>query len=222
MKTDSQLKRDVIDELEWEPSIESSHIGVAASQGVIALTGTVSRYEEKTEAEKLAKSIAGVKAVANDLEVRLPGASERNDPEIAAAALNALKWSTSVPNDKVQVTVRDGWVTLDGALDWQYQRQAAQEAVCCLIGVKGVTNNTTIESKLKPKAADVKSKIEAAFKRKAEIDAGHVRVDTTGGLVKLKGNVDNWSEFTEAERIAWAAPGVVAVDNELTVGAGNV
>lgn len=220
MKTDSQLRRDVIDELEWEPSIDASQIGVAASAGVITLTGTVPRYTEKMEAERLAKSIAGVKAVANDIEVRLPGASERNDTEIASAALNALKWHTSIPDDKITVTVRDGWITLDGNLDWQFQRMAARNAVCHLVGVKGVSNNTTIGPK--PKAADVKSKIEAAFKRKAELDAGHVQVDAAGGVVKLKGYVDSWSEFTEAERVAWAAPGVIAVDNGLTIGAGNV
>ncbi|MBA4105469.1 MAG: ornithine aminotransferase [Pirellula sp.] len=219
MKTDSQLRRDVIDELEWEPSIDASQIGVAASAGVITLTGAVSRYTEKMEAERLAKSIAGVKAVANDIDVRLQGASERNDTEIAAAALNALKWHTSIPDDKVTVTVRDGWITLDGNLDWQFQRVAARNAVCHLVGVKGVSNNIAIGPK--PKAADVKSKIEAAFKRKAELDAGHVQVDTSGGVVKLKGYVDSWSEFTEAERVARAAPGVIAVDNGLTIGAGN-
>ena len=220
MKTDSQLQHDVIDELEWEPSVDSSKIGVTAKSGVITLTGAVPRYVEKMEAERLAKSIAGVKAVANDIEVRLPGASERNDTEIAAAALNALKWHTSIPDDKLKVTVRNGWVTLEGNVDWQFQRQAARDAVCYLMGVKGVVNDIVITAK--PKAKDIKTKIEAAFKRKAELDASHVQVDAFDGAVKLKGNVDSWTEFSEAERVAWAAPGVASVDNELTVGAFNV
>ncbi len=216
MKTDKQLQHDVIDELEWEPSIDASKIGVTAKEGVITLTGDVSRYSEKMEAEKLAKSIAGVKAVANDIEVRLPGASERNDTEIASAAINALKWHASIPNEKIQLTVRNGWVTLDGEVDWQYQRQAARDAVCYLTGVKGVTNNITL--KAQPVARDIKTKIETAFKRKAEVDANHVHVDTAGRKVTLRGDVASWSEYSEAERVAWAAPGVADVDNELTVG----
>jgi osmotically-inducible protein OsmY len=216
MKTNRQLQHDVIDELEWEPSIDASKIGVTAKEGVITLTGNVSRYSEKMEAEKLAKSIAGVKAVANDIEVRLPGASERNDTEIASAAINAFTWHTSVPNEKIQVTVRNGWITLDGEVDWQYQRQAARDAVCHLTGVKGVTNNIAL--KAQPVATDIETKIEAAFKRKAEVDANHVHVNVAGSKVKLRGDVASWSEYTEAERVAWAAPGVLNVDNELTVG----
>ena len=220
MKIDSQLQHDVIDELEWEPSVDSSQIGVAAESGVITLTGAVPRYVEKMEAERLAKSIAGVKAVANDIEVRLPGASERNDTDIATAALNALKWHTSIADDKIKLTVRNGWVTLEGNVDWQFQRQAARDAVGYLVGVKGVTNDIALSAK--PKAKDIKNKIEAAFKRKAEVDASHVQVDAVDGAVKLKGNVASWMEFSEAERVAWAAPGVASVDNELTVGAFNV
>lgn len=219
MKTDSKLQHDVIDELEWQPSVDASQIGVTAKSGVITLTGSVPRYAEKAEAERLAKSIAGVQAVANDIEVRLPGASERNDTEIATAAINALAWHTSVPRDKVKVTVRNGWLTLEGCLDWQFQRDLARQAVCHLIGVKGVTNEIALNPQ--PKAKDIKSKIEAAFKRKAELDASHVQIDTVEGVVKLKGYVDSWTEFSEAEKAAWAAPGVVLVDNELTVGAAN-
>lgn len=220
MKIDSQLQHDVIAELEWEPSVDSSQIGVAAKSGVITLTGAVPRYVEKMEAERLAKSIAGVKAVANDIEVRLPGASERNDTDIATAALNALKWHTSISDDKIKLSVRNGWVTLDGNVDWQFQRQAARDAVGYLVGVKGVTNDIALSAK--PKAKDIKNKIEAAFKRKAELDASHVQVDAVDGAVKLKGYVESWMEFSEAERVAWAAPGVASVDNELTVGAFNV
>jgi osmotically-inducible protein OsmY len=216
MKNDTQLQHDVMEELEWEPSIDSSQIGVAAKGGVVTLTGFVPRFTEKMRAERLAKSIAGVHAVANEIQVQLIGAHERNDTEIAQAALNALKWHSSIPGDRLKVTVRNGWVTLEGEVDWQFQREAAHDAVSAIVGVKGVTSDLVIRSG--PKVRDVKSKIKAAFKRKAEVDAGHVKVDVVNGTVKLAGKVDSWSEFSEAERVAWAAPGVTAVDNALTVG----
>jgi osmotically-inducible protein OsmY len=218
MKTDSQLQHDVLDELEWHPSVDASHIGVTARNGVVTLTGSTAKYAEKFEAERLAKSIGGVSAVANDIEVRLPGESKRNDTELATAAVNSLKWHTSVP-DKVKVTVRDGWITLEGKLDWQFQRQAARDAVSYLTGVKGVVNS--IEIAEKPQATDIKKKIEAAFKRNAELDASRVRVLTADRSVTLKGNVDSWTEYEDAEAVAWAAPGVINVDNGLTVGATN-
>jgi osmotically-inducible protein OsmY len=200
MKTDSQLQHDVMDELEYQPSVDSSHIGVTARDGVVTLTGSTSKYAEKFEAERLAKSIAGVRAVANDIEVRLPGESKRNDTELATAAINALKWHSSIPDGAVQLTVRDGWITLEGKLDWQYQRQTARDAVSCLTGVKGVANNITITEK--PQATDIQKKIEAAFKRKAELDAGHVRVLTNKGHVTLNGYVDSWAEYYDAEAVA--------------------
>ena len=215
MKSDTQLQHDVLDELEWEPSIDASKIGVTAKDGVVTLTGTVHFYPDKMEAERVAKSIAGVKAVANDIEIRLPGASERNDTDIATAALNALKWHTSMPEDKVKVTVRNGWITLEGQVDWQYQRDAASDAVRVLVGVKGVANSITLAAKPKPK--DVRAKIESAFKRSAEVDASHVRVETHDGTIVLKGKVSSWSERSEAERVAWTAPGVATVDNRLAV-----
>jgi osmotically-inducible protein OsmY len=220
MKTDSQLQGDVMDELQWHPSVDASHIGVAAQNGVVTLTGATPRYAEKAEAERLTKSVAGVRGVANEIEVRLPGESVRNDTELAAAALNSLKWHSSVPDGKVQVTVRNGWITLDGTLDWQYQRQAARDAVCFLTGVKGVFNNIAINEK--PKAADIKKKIEAAFKRKAELDASNVRVTTSGHAVTLEGHVSNMFEYDDAEECAWAAPGVSVVENDLVVGAGSI
>ena len=216
MKNDTQLQHDVIEELEWEPSIDSSQIGVAAKNGVVTLTGFVPQFTEKMRAERLAKSIAGVHAVANDIQVQLVGTHERNDTEIAQASLNAMKWHSSIPDDRLKVTVRNGWVALEGEVEWQFQREAAHDAVSAIVGVKGVTNDVVLRSK--PKVRDIKSKIEAAFKRKAEVDASHVNVDVVNGTVKLNGKVDSWSEFSEAERIAWAAPGVMAVDNELTVG----
>jgi osmotically-inducible protein OsmY len=215
MKTDTQLQRDVLDALDWEPSIEASKIGVTAKDGIVTLTGSVSFYADKHEADRIAKAVAGVKAVADDIEVRLPGSNERNDTDLAAAVVNALKWHTSIPEGKLKVTVRDGWITLDGEVDWQYQRQAALDAVRFLVGVKGVANSITLAAKPKPK--DVRAKIESAFKRSAGVDASHVRVETHNGTILLKGKVSSWSERAEAERVAWAAPGVATVDNRLVV-----
>ena len=215
MKSDTQLQHDVLDELEWEPSIDASTIGVTAKDGVVTLTGTVPIYADKIEAERIAKSIGGVKAVANEIEVRIPGTSERNDTDIATAAVNALRWHTSIPDDKVKVTVRNGWITLEGEVEWQYQREAARDAVRFLTGVKGVTNSINLAAKPKPK--DVRTRIEAAFKRSAEVDASHVRIEAHDGTIVLKGKVSSWSERAEAERVAWTAPGVTVVDNRLAV-----
>lgn len=220
MKSNIQLRRDVLDELEWEPSIDASKIGVAAKDGVVTLTGEVLHYMDTNEAERLVKRVAGVKAVANEIQARTPGFGGQNDREVAEAALTALKWHTSIPSDKVKVTVRNGFLTLEGNVDWQYQREAAMNAVRSLKGVKGVANLITLAAKPQPK--DVKAKIEAAFKRSAEVDAEHVRVDSHGGEIILEGKVGSWTEMSEAERVAWAAPGVASVDNELTVGAFNV
>jgi osmotically-inducible protein OsmY len=215
MKSDTELQHDVMDELEWEPSMDASKIGVAAKDGVVTLTGSVSIYGDKIEAERIAKSVGGVRAVANELEVHIPGKSERNDTDLAAAAVNAVKWHTSIPDDKLQVTVRNGWITLEGEVEWQYQRDAARDAVRFLKGVKGVTNSIRLAAKPKPK--DVRARIEAAFRRSAEVDASHVDIETHDGTIVLKGKVSSWSERTEAERVAWTAPGVTAVDNRLTV-----
>ncbi len=214
MKTDLQLQHDVIDELEWHPSIDASKIGVTAANGVVTLTGSVSQYADKMEAERIAKSVAGVKAIADDIEVRLAGMM--NDTAIARAALAALKWHTWIPNEKITVTVRDGWITLEGTVDWQYQREAARDAVCHLQGVKGVSNEIGITVRPQPK--DIQKRIEAAFTRNAELDARHVQIETRDNQVILTGNVSTAAERDEAERVAWAAPGVTAVDNRLTVG----
>jgi osmotically-inducible protein OsmY len=216
MKSDSDLQHDVIEELEWDPSIDASKIGVTARDGVVTLTGSVRIYADKMEAERIAKSIGGVRAVANEIEVRIAGACERNDTDIAAAAINALKWHTSIPDEKVKVTVRNGWITLEGEVEWQYQRQAARDAVLFLTGVKGVTNS--IRLAVKPKPKDVRARIEAAFKRSAEVDVSHVRIETHDGTIVLKGKVSSWSARAEAERVAWTAPGVTVVDNRIAVG----
>jgi len=215
MKTDTQLQHDVLAELEWEPSIEASQIGVTAKDGVVALTGSVVSYADKLTAERSAKRVYGVKAVANDIEVKIPGTSQRGDADIAAAALNVLKWNAAVPEDRIKVTVRNGWVTLEGKVDWWYQKDAADRVVHVLTGVIGVTNQITVKAHVKP--GEVKTKIEAAFMRSAELDARRVGVDVRDGKVTLHGNVHSWAERQEAEQGAWAAPGVSEVENRLTV-----
>jgi osmotically-inducible protein OsmY len=212
---DTRLQHNVLAELEWEPSIDASKIGVTAKAGVVTLTGWVATYVDKMTAERVAKRVYGVKAVANDVEVKVVGSAERNDGDIAAAALNALTWHARVPDDRIKVTVRRGLVTLEGDVDWGYQRDAAEQSLRNLRGVKGIVNHVKVRSRLK--AGDVKNKIEAAFKRNAEIDARRIGVEARDGKVVLQGNVRSWTEHDEAQRAAWAAPGVTAVENRITV-----
>ncbi len=215
MKTDSELKSDVQAELEWQPTVDAAHIGVAANNGVVTLTGEVAHYAEKSAAEDAAKKVYGVKAVANDIEVVLPGSLRRTDADIAAAALNSLKWDFEVPKDKVTVTVQNGWITLEGTVDWPYQKDAAQRCVRYLMGVKGVTNSIALKPKATPEG--VKGKIEEAFRRHADVDARRIAVNTYNGKVTLSGSVSSWSERDEAESAAWAAPGVTCVEDQLAV-----
>jgi osmotically-inducible protein OsmY len=215
MKNDIDLRRDVLDELEWEPSIDAAQIGVTAGDGVVTLTGAVQSYSEKLTAERVAKRVHGVKAIANDIEVRLPGTAERTDSEIARAALDALKWKISVPEGGIKVSVTKGRVTLEGKVDWQYQKDAASDAVHHLVGVRAVTNLIAVKPRVS--ATEVTSRIEAAFRRSAEVDAHKVRVETHDGKVTLRGELHSWSERQEAERTAWAAPGVTDVENLIMV-----
>jgi osmotically-inducible protein OsmY len=212
---DKDLKQHVENALDWDPSVDAKDIGVSADQGVVTLRGNVGSYSEKLGAERVALRVYGVKAVANDLTVHVANAYQRTDTEIAQAAVSALKWHPVVPDDRLTVTVKDGWITLAGTLDWQYQKDAAVRGVRDLMGVKGVTN----EIRVKPtvKTADVRDKIEAAFKRSAEIDARRVNVTAQDGKVILSGSVHSWAERQEAERAAWAAPGVSQVDDRLAV-----
>jgi osmotically-inducible protein OsmY len=214
---DLELKKAVESELNFEPSINAAEIGVAVKNGVVTLTGRVPSYWEKIAAERAAARVAGVKAVANELEVRLPGSSERTDEDIARAAVDTLKWNVLVPADRIKVKVSKGWVTLEGTVDWQYQKSAAEKTVRKLTGVVGVTN--LIEVKPSVSKAEVKSAIEGALKRLAEVDANRIQVETEDGKVILSGTVRSWFEREEAERAAWAAPGVRAVEDHIAIAA---
>ena len=215
MKTDSELQTDVQDELKWWPGVNESQIGVTAKDGIIALTGRVEHYAEKIAAEDAAKCVYGVKGLANEIEVELPALHERDDQDIVKAALNALKWDYSVPSDKLTVIVKNGWLTLEGTVDWQYQKDAANRCVQNLMGVAMVSNHI----KLKPatKWIDVKSKIEDAFRRNSDIEARRITVTTKNGAVTLKGSVASWAEKNTAVWAAWSAPGVISVADELAV-----
>ena len=217
MRLDSDIKQDVEAELRWDPDIDATDVGVAVHNGVVALTGFVRSYAQRTQAERDAKRVAGVVGVANDIEVRLPVLDQRPDPDIARDAVAALKAELPYSSETIRVVVKDGRITLEGSVEWQYARERAKDAVKRIRGVKAVTN--TIE--LKPKVApyEVRRKIEDAFRRSAEIDASRVTVEANGSEVILRGTVKSWAERQEAERAAWAAPGVTKVDNRVTISA---
>lgn len=211
-KTDSDIKQDVINELIWDPSITSSDVKVSAKDGIVTLSGSVPHFIEKMAAEHAAERVGGVTAVADELEVKTTFG--QSDEDIAAAAVNALKWNYSDP-ENVKVSVDNGWITLDGEADWDYERNAAKNSVSQLNGVCGVTNSMTIKSKAQP--SDIKSRIEEALKRSAEAEGRDITVSVKGDKVTLTGKVHSFSEIEDAREAAWMAPGVMSVDNNLTI-----
>jgi osmotically-inducible protein OsmY len=215
VKTDDEIKKDVEDELRWDPDIDSTDIAVAVKDGVVTLTGFVPSYSQKFQAENAAKRVAGVVGVANDIEVRVPALDQRPDPEIARDAVEALRNQLPFSSQNIKVVVRDGWITLEGEAEWNYQRERAEDAVRWIKGVKGVVNSIQLKPKVTP--TEIKRKIEDAFKRHAELDANSIQVETRDGEVVLKGTVHSWYEREEAERAAWAAPGVKKVEDQITI-----
>lgn len=215
MKTDTELQRDVMEEIAWDPKLHGAEIGVAAKDGVVTLSGRVATFAQKRAAERAAQRVAGVRGVAEEVEVELLSGSERTDTELAHAALNALYWNVEVPEHEISVKVENGWITLGGAVDWNYQKRAAEESVRYLTGVKGVTDLVA----LRPRASntDVKNKIEDALRRSAETEARQIDVTTTDGAVTLSGHVHSWADRRSAELAAWSAPGVREVKDLLTV-----
>lgn len=214
-KTDAELQRDVMDELEWEPRIDHAEIGVAVTAGVVTLSGSVKTYAEKIAAEKAVRRVAGVRAIAEEIRVHFASEPTLADHEVAKRLLDMMAWTVSIPTDTVKVKVERGWVTLSGAVDWDYQRKETFRAASRVKGVAGVTN--LIEVKQHPTPLDVKDRIVSAFKRQADLDAAGVTVSTDGGIVKLGGKVRAWPERGVAERAAWSAPGVTRVEDNIAI-----
>jgi osmotically-inducible protein OsmY len=214
-KSDNEIERDVKDELQFDPDLDATDIAISVKNGVVTLAGYVRSYTDKYEAEAAAKRVAGVAAVANDLEVRMPSIDERPDPDVARDAVAAIKSQLPISSENIKVLVKNGWITLEGEVEWQYQKQTAESALRRIKGVKGVINSILVRPRTQP--ADIKRKIQEAFKRNAEVDGDRIVVEANGGEVILKGTVRSWVEREEAERVAWSAPGVTKVEDRIVV-----
>lgn len=215
MKSDLQIQKDVMEEIKWEPFLKASEIGVAVKNGIVTLSGIVDSYSKKLAAEKAAKRVSGVKAVAEDIQVGVSPSFRKTDAEIAEAVLNALKWHSAVQEEKIKIKVEDGHVRLDGEVEWEYQRTSAQTAIENLAGVQSVLNLITVQPKLKP--TDIEQKISAALHRSATVDAGKIKAEVIGSRVTLRGKVRSFAEKDDAEHAAWSAPGVNSVESHLEI-----
>ncbi|WP_026707165.1 BON domain-containing protein [Flavobacterium frigidarium] len=215
MTTDLSIKENVLEELQWQPNIDETQIGVIVRDGIVTLSGIVDSYVKKQEAEMAARSVVGVKGVAEDIEVKYGTTSVKSDTEIATAAVNALKWNVSVPENKIQLQVDNGWVYLNGEVDWDFEKNAAKKAIENLTGVRYVMNNIVLKNTVNP--IDIKEKIKKAFERSADIDAGNITVKADGHTIKLTGKVRSMKEKDKAKTTAYYAPGVWRVENELEV-----
>lgn len=213
MKKDIEIQEDVISQLKWEPFLKASDIGVVVKNGIVTLSGTVANYSQKLAAERAAKKVTGVRGIAEDIQIGVSPVFRKNDTEIAESVLNALKWHSAVPEEKVKVKVEDGIVTLEGEVEWEYQRSSAKDSVDHLLGVRNVVNNISVKPKVS--VADIKNKISAAFHRTATIDADRISVEVIGNKVILEGKVRSYAEKEDAMDAAWAAPGITTVENNL-------
>jgi hypothetical protein len=215
MKSDIEIQKDVIEQLKWEPFLNAAQIGVAVKNGIVTLSGQVDAYSKKILAEKTVKKVAGVKAIAEDLQVGISPAYKKTDAEIAETVINALKWHTMIPDDKIKVSVEEGNVKLEGDVEWEYQRNQAKTAIENLIGVRLVTNLVMVKPKITP--YELQQKINSAFQRSANIDSGRISTEVIGSRVILKGKVRSFAEKDDAENAVWAAPGIISVENKLSI-----